>query len=283
MKKALFFLLLVALLSMSVVGKVLAQAEELNLSFSRDFGYSSGTGDIQGTFSMKVSGPDDLARVEFYIDDTKIGEDSESPFRLQFTTDNYPLGVHEMYAIGYSADGREYRSRIVTANFVSADEGWQAAGKIAIPLITVVFGAILLSVVVPMLIGRGKREELPLGAERKYGLRGGSICPKCKRPFALPFFSMNLGFSKLARCPYCGKVSVVRVQLLAKLRQAEQAELEHRSCRPGLAARTGEHRRHQRSDPVDAGARRQAEGQVPEISEEEKLKKELDDSKYQGM
>ncbi len=31
----------------------------------------------------------------------------------------------------------------------------------------------------------------------------------------------------------------------------------HRSCRPGLAARTGEHRRHQRSDPVDAGARRQ--------------------------
>ena len=32
----------------------------------------------------------------------------------------------------------------------------------------------------------------------------------------------------------------------------------HRSCRPGLAARTGERRRHQRSNPVDAGARRQA-------------------------
>jgi len=31
----------------------------------------------------------------------------------------------------------------------------------------------------------------------------------------------------------------------------------HRSCRPGLAARTGKQRRHQRSDPVDAGARRQ--------------------------
>jgi len=253
MKKALFFLLLVALLSMSVVGKVLAQAEELNLSFSRDFGYSSGTGDIQGTFSMKVSGPDDLARVEFYIDDTKIGEDSESPFRLQFTTDNYPLGVRGIITIRYSADWREYRSRIVTANLVSADEGWQAAGKIAIPLITVVFGAILLSVVVPMLIGRGKREELPLGVERKYGLRGGGICPKCKRPFALHLWSLNLGFSKLDRCPYCGKWSVVRALSLAKLRQAERVELE------------------------------QAEGQVLEISEEEKLKKELDDSKYQGM
>jgi DNA-directed RNA polymerase subunit RPC12/RpoP len=104
-----------------------------------------------------------------------------------------------------------------------------------------------------MLMGRGKREELPLGAERKYGLRGGGICPKCKRPFALSLFSMNLGFSKLARCPYCGKMSAVRVQPLARLRQAERAELE------------------------------QAEGQVPGISEEEKLKKELDDSKYQGM
>jgi hypothetical protein len=246
-------LLFALTLSLLAANAALAQTEELTLSFSRDFGYSSGTGDIQGTFSMKVSGPTDLARVEFYIDDTKIVEDSESPFRLQFTTDNYPLGLHEMYAIGYTADGREYRSKVVKANFVSADEGWQAAGKIAIPLITVVFGAILLSVVVPMLIGRGKREELPLGAERKYDLRGGGICPKCKRPFALHLWSLNLGFSKLDRCPYCGKWGVVRALSLAKLRQAEQAELE------------------------------QAEGQVPGISEEEKLKKELDDSKYQGM
>jgi hypothetical protein len=246
-------LLFALILSLLAANAALAQTEELTLSFSRDFGYSSGTGDIQGSFSMKVSGLTDLARVEFYIDDIKIGEDSESPFRLQFTTDNYPLGLHEMYAIGYAADGREYRSRVVTANFVSADEGWQAAGKIAIPLIVVVFGAILLSVGVPMLIGRGKRDELPLGAERKYGLRGGSICPKCKRPFALPLFSMDLGFSKLARCPYCRKMNAVRVQPLVKLREAERAELE------------------------------QAEGQVPEISEEEKLKKELDDSKYQGM
>ncbi len=246
-------LLFALTLSLLAVNAALAQAEELTLSFSRDFGYSSGTGDIQGTFSMKVSSPEGLVRVEFYIDETKIGEDTESPFKLQFITDNYPLGLHEMYAIGYTADGREYRSRVVTANFVSAEEGWQAAGKIAIPLISVIFGAILLSVVVPMLIGRGKREELPLGAERKYGLRGGGICPKCQRPFALPLFSMNLGFSKLARCPYCGKMSVVRVQPLAKLHEAELAELE------------------------------QAEGRAPEISEEEKLKKELDDSKYQGM
>ncbi|MBA4380592.1 MAG: hypothetical protein C0393_07965 [Anaerolinea sp.] len=253
MKKALFSLLLVVLLSMFFVGTVLAQAEELTLTFSRDFGYSSGTGDIQGTFSMKVSGPADLARVEFYIDETKIGEDSEPPFRLQFTTDNYPLGVHRMYAIGYTADGREYRSKVITAKFVSADEGWQAASKIMIPMLAIVFGAILLAVVVPMLMGRGKREELPLGAERKYGFHGGGICPKCKRPFVLHLWGLNLGLSKLDRCPYCGKWSVVRSLPLVKLREAEQAELET------------------------------AKAEAPEVSEEEKLKKELDDSRYQGL
>lgn len=254
MKKINVALLIAALLSLLVITAVSAQTEELTLSFSRDFGYSFGTGDIQGAFSMKVSGPADLARVAFYIDDTKIGEDAEPPFRLQFNTDNYPLGVHKMYAVGYSTIGREYRSKVVTANFVSADEGWQAASKIIIPLVAVVFGAILLSVIVPMLTGRGKREELPLGAERKYGIHGGGICPKCKRPFVLHLWGLNLGFSKLDRCPYCGKWSVVRALSLAKLREAEQAELE------------------------------QARGQVPEISEEERLKKELDDSKYQqGM
>jgi len=254
MKKINVALLIAALfLGVLAVTVVSAQTEELTISFSRDFGYSSGTGDIQGTFSMKVGGPADLARVEFYIDDTKIGEDSETPFRIQFVTDNYPLGSHEMYAIGYSVDGREYRSRVVTANFVSAEEGWQAAGKIAIPLIVVVFGAILLSAVVPMLVGRGKLKELPLGAERKYGIGGGGICPKCHRPFPMPLFSMHLGFSKLARCPFCGKWGMVKVQPLAKLREAEQAELK------------------------------QAQEALPETSAEEKLKKELDESKYQGM
>jgi Ribonuclease G/E len=62
-------------------------------------------------------------------------------------------------------------------------------------------------------------------------------------------YGMNLLTSKLDRCPYCGKWSVVRHQSLEALRAAEQAELE------------GE------------------KAQVPEETEEEKLKRELDDSK----
>jgi len=251
-KKLITALLLALTYILLTVSIAWAQTDELTITFSRDFGYSSGTGDIQGTFSIKISGPQDLVRVEFYIDETRIGEDGEVPFKLQFVTDNYPLGEHRIYAIGYTADGREYRSRVVNANFVTANEGWQAAGKIAIPLIAVVFGAILFSAVGPMLIKRGKLEDLPLGSERKYGLGGGGICPKCKRPFALPLFNMNLGISKFGRCPYCGKWSIVRIQSLAKLREAERAELE------------------------------QSQGQLPSVSADEKLRKELDESKYQG-
>ena len=62
----------------------------LQLSLSRNFGYSSGTGEIQGTFSMKAAGPADLQRVVFYVDDQVIGEATAPPFSLRFVTDSYP-------------------------------------------------------------------------------------------------------------------------------------------------------------------------------------------------
>jgi hypothetical protein len=188
-------------------------------------------------------------KVEFYIDDTKIGEDTEAPFALQFTTDNYPLGVHTMSAVGSTSDGQQLKSNEITANFVPP----QSVGKFIIPILVIVVVAILGSALFPMLTNRGKLVNLPPGTERSYGAGGGGICPKCQRPFALPLFGMNLGFSKLARCPYCGKWSAVRIQSVAKLREAEKAELEQ--ARAGQAV-VGE-------------------------TEEEKLKKELDNSKYQ--
>jgi DNA-directed RNA polymerase subunit RPC12/RpoP len=145
--------------------------------------------------------------------------------------------------------------KVVPANFVPASEGSKAAMQIVVPVLAVVLGAMLLAVVVPALMGHGKTESLPLGTERNYGINSGGICPKCKRPFVLHFWGLNLGLSKYDRCPYCGKWSMVRVQSLAKLPEAEKAELEQ--------ARTV--------------------GQGIGETEEEKLRKELDDSKYQGM
>ena len=246
MKKIPIALLITALVSLLVVTAAFAQTEELTLRMSRDFGYGGLNNDIQGLFSMKVTGPADLARVVFYIDSTAIGEITQAPFNLQFNTDNYSLGQHKLYAVGYSSSGLQYNSNIINSNFVPASE----STKIVVPILVIVFGAILLSFIVPLVTGRGKTQNLPLGAERKYGLAGG-VCPKCQRPFALPVISMHLGFSKLARCPYCGKYSLVRVESIDKLREAEKAELEWGKV------------------------------EVKEETEDEKLRKEIDDSKYQ--
>jgi hypothetical protein len=250
MKRMKVVYIIVILASLASVSRVIAQAGGLTLRLSRDFGYGGLNDDIQGTFSMKVSGPADLARVVFYIDGNEIGEVTQLPFSLQFKTDNYTLGRHELSALGLSLSGQEYRSNIISSNFVSAAEGSKAGVRIILPVLGVVFVAILLSFIVPIIASRGKNQYLPFGAERKYGM-GGGICPKCHRPFALPNFSLKLGLSKLARCHYCGKWSAVRIQPKSRLREAEQAELEW------------------------------GKPEVGEETEEEKLRKRLDDSKFQ--
>jgi len=231
-------------------GTVFAQTEQLSLRMSRDWGYGGFNGEIQGLFSMRVTGPSDLAGVDYFIDDTKIGKISEAPFNLQFSTDDYPLGSHKLYAIGHSSTGQEYRSNVITANFVPK----QSSMKFILPVLGVVLGAALLSTLVPFLTGRRKRISIPMGAERHYGVGGGGICPNCHRPFALPLFSMHLGFSKLALCPFCSKLGLVRVESIGKLREAEKTELEW--------VKTDE---------------------PPRTNEEEELRKDLDDSKYLGL
>jgi Bacterial Ig domain len=249
-KKISFALFATILVSLFASLLVLAQTEQLTLKMSRDWGYGGFNGDIEGLFSMKVTGPADLARVEYYIDETKIGEVSRSPFNLQFTTDNYPLGIHKLYAVGFSKVGAEYRSNVITANFVPK----QSSLKIILPVLGVILVVILLATLGPLLLRRGKRLNLPLGAERNYGAGGGGICPKCHRPFPIPLLSAHIGFSKLAACPFCGKWSMIRVESLSKLREAERAELDW--AKPD---------------------------QFSQSSEEEKLNKEIDDSKYQGL
>jgi DNA-directed RNA polymerase subunit RPC12/RpoP len=252
MKHVKFSLMIAAFISLLAVGTVFAQTqtEALTLKLSRDFGYSGFSGDIQGTFSMHVIGPADLVRVVFYIDSTAIGEDTQAPFALQFVTDNYPAGQHEMYAVGYSSNGQEYQSNLITQTFVSAAQGNKATMQIVIPVLVVVFGAILVSVLVPAFLGR-KQKNLPPGAPRQYPL-GGAICPKCGRPFAVHLWGLRLGIGRFDRCPYCGKWSLVKYASIEKLRAAEQAESEG------------------------------AKTEIPEMTEEEKLKRDLDNSKYQG-
>jgi len=216
-KKLLFISTIFALICTWFISPAQAQStNELTLRLSRDFGYSSGTGKIQGTFSLRASGPDNLARVEFYIDGELMGIDEEPPFKLQFNTGSYPLGVHTLSAIGYTAAGDVLQSNEHRREFVDPAEGWQTVGKIVIPI---------------------------------FGI---AICPKCQRPFPLHIYGMNLGIGKYDRCPHCGKWSLVRRQRLSELRAAEASEL----------------------------ASAESDQPQPPLSEEERLRKELDDSRY---
>ena len=250
MKKNSVAILITILLSLVIISTAYAQAEELTLGLSRDFGSGGFNGDIQGTFTVKASGPANLERVQFFLDDTLLGEDTESPFAIQFITDNYPTGAHVFTAVGFTTDGKQIGSKTISAVFVSKEEASAASLKMIVPILAVVFGAMVISAITSM-VNMRKGKKLPAGAARSYSF-GGGICPKCKRPFGFRLLGMNMIVGKLTPCPHCGKWSVVKRATMSELHAAELAELDTEKA------------------------------QIYEASDEEKLRKELDDSRYQN-
>jgi hypothetical protein len=208
-------------------------------------------GDIQGAFTMKAAGPQELERVVFYIDSQAIGEATQPPFELRFHTDAYSPGQHKLYAVGYTGGERELRSNEIRVEFVSAEQGWKAGMRIALPILGIVFTVMVVSFVMMFVAARGAK-SLPPGTPRNYGVAGGAICPRCQRPFSRGVLSPNLLVGKLERCPYCGKWSVLAARPLAELRAAEAAELAS----------------------AEGGDRPAA------IDEEERLRRDIDESRY---
>jgi hypothetical protein len=255
MKKFTSILLVLSILIFSTISHANAQSTgELQLVLNRDFGYGGFGNDIQGLFSLKIKNPpENLVKVVFMIDTTTMGEDTQAPFSLQFNTDSYPLGNHALSAIGYTTDGSELKSNIIQVKFVPAGAGTGTMMKILIPVIGLIILMALIAVFLPLLLSKGKLSNLPLGTPRNYGVGGGAVCPKCSRPFPLRLWWLNVGFKKIDRCPYCGKWSYVPRLSIDELHKAEAAEL----------------------------ANAQPEQPVGVESNVDKLKKELDDSRFQ--
>jgi hypothetical protein len=229
----------------------------LQIGLRRDFGYASGTGKIQGTFTISASGPADLQKVSFYLDGQPLGEVGKPPFSLRFNTDSYSLGEHTFTALGYTGSSVPCESNSINAVFVTSQEGWEAGLKILVPILSLAFGVILIMVVATFFssgLTGNKLKELPLGAERNYGVAGGAICRRCHRPFSRHLLGLNLVVGKLERCPFCGKVSVLPARSMADLRAAEAAELAAAGASP-----------------------------VNGASPDERLDKDLDDSRYQDL
>lgn len=228
-----------------------AQEEEpaLSLRLSRDFGYGSGL-QVQGRFSYRVDAPDSVVRVEFMLDEEVIGEDDEAPFRLNFVTGNYAEGWHTLSARGYTAGGEQLVSNTVQREFVPPQQTYTRIG--AILLLVVAF------VVARYLITRPRGTDTSGRKRRGYGLLGGTVCTRCGRPFAFPLWSVNLMAGRIARCPHCGKWGFMQ-----------------RASPQVLAAAEAFERDLEEGEPEDGTA-------VPG-SEEERLRRQLDDSRYDDV
>jgi hypothetical protein len=240
-------LILVVIISFLITLSAAAQGEEtLDLSFRRDWGYGAG-GQIQGKFSLRVKGSDELVNVDFIIDEEVVHTSTETPFRYQFSTDDFLPGVHTLTAVGYKMDGTPVYGPEFVRQFLSAEEARSATMKLIVPLLLVVGVITLVGILGPVLMGRNKEYK-----PGQYGAAGGAVCTRCEFPYSRSMLAPNLLVGKLQRCPHCGKWAIV-----PRASQVSLSAAEERWAREGTST-------------------------VTAPSEDEKLQQMIDDSKYEN-
>ena len=206
-----------SLLVPAVAVRAQETGEPLDLRLTRDWGYGGLNGEIQGTFSLRVKGPEGVVRVDFIIDDAVVNSDAEPPFRYQFNTGEYPPGAHTLTAVGYLADGTPLHGKTYQRTFLTAAEAREATKALLVPLLLFVGAVTVGGFLVSLLISR--RAGYQPG---KYGMAGGAVCPRCGFPYTRHMMSPNLLVGKLERCPHCGKWAVVPAASRADLQAAEE-------------------------------------------------------------
>ena len=255
MKKTGFLLgLLVLLLTFTTAA---ADSTDFAIRLRRDFGYGGMGNQIQGRFSILVPDDIDFVEVIFYMDDTEMGRLKSTPFRFQFSTDDYPPGEHAYWAKGILADGSELVSNRISVFVLSEEEANSGLGSILLIIFGGIGVAVALSFVISGVVSKKVKQGeyfdenlLPKG----FHVHGGTICKKCGKPYAYKAFSGNFITHKLARCPHCGKSSFSRpVRREVMITAAEEMCGADKNVKP---------------DSIEG------------MSEQEKLRKQLEESKY---
>jgi len=249
------------LLVVGLAAPAQAQSVEYRIDLDRNFGYGNGSnvrGDFTNSIYSEGGTAENIASVTYRIDGQTMAMINEAPFEFRYNTDSYPSGVHVIDAVVTTKDGREVTTPPVQVNFLSSAEQNTSMQRIFIPVFTGILIAFGIAVAVQLLVLRRNPKQLAPGVPRSYGFKGGTICPRCDRPYAIHFWSINLGLHHLDRCDYCGKVALVTRKHPDLLAAAEMAEL---------------------------AAARANEGSLPGAengqSEEDRLRKMLDDSRFQ--
>jgi hypothetical protein len=211
---------IIAALLLAFLSPIPALAQEtpapLDLRLTRDWGYGGTTGEIQGTFSLRVKGPADVVRVAFIVDGAVVKTDTEPPFRYRFNTGEYPPGEHTLTAVGYLVDGTPLPGKTYQRTFLTSEEARSRTVALLGPLMILVGLLTVAGIAIPLLISR--KQGFQLG---KYGMAGGAVCPRCGFPYSRHMLSPNLVTGKLERCPHCGKWAVVPAASQSELQAAE--------------------------------------------------------------
>lgn len=218
----------------------------LTLRLIRTFGYG-GFNKIEGNFNLKLNDPPPLDRAEFFMDGEVVHTATEAPFEYRFQTSEYPPGVHTMTALGHTSSGEVLASNSITKEFITAEEAREETVGLIVPLLMLIFGLMVVGTLVTALITR-RRGYTP----GQYGTAGGAVCPRCGLPYSRHMLAPNLLVGKLERCPHCGKWAIVPRASLQALHDAEAL------LREGSLAT-----------------------EVTPGSEEEQLRRMLDESKYE--
>lgn len=129
-----------------------------------------------------------------------------------------------------------------------------AAGYLPI----LVVGIVLVSLVARQLFRRpAKTAPLAPGQSRDYGAAGAAVCRGCGLPFARDVLGLNMLVGKLMRCPHCGKWAVLPAASPAEVAAAEERERQRlRGDTPATVV-------------------------TPQPSEEERLRRRIEDSRYE--
>jgi hypothetical protein len=220
------FVTLIVLITHSIG---LAQETEFELQLLRTFGFQAGL-QVQGSFSARITGPEDLERVTLYLDGGIIGVDETEPFRIDFNTGDYPAGEHRLWAEGETLSGEVLRSPYRRLIFLTTDESFGTVSNYLLPIFALIGFGIVFSYV--MMARGGKKEHFRLG---EYGAVGGAVCRRCGLPFSRHVLAPNLLLGKLERCPHCGRWVIAARASTAALEQAEchyAADVEKGSYRP---------------------------------------------------
>jgi hypothetical protein len=244
------------LLFLALAVPVFAQDVEYRVQTHRDFGYGNGS-EIRGSFSLTIYGNQDtIQSVTYLLDGKEMASVGEPPYKFSFNTGSYPSGPHAISALVSTRDGRKVTTPEVRLNFLSAEQESQSMQRIFVPVLGGILAITLIGVAAQYFMTRRDQSFHTPGAQRRYGIKGGTICPRCGRAYAIHFFSINLIGGVFDRCDYCGKWAFVRARSRAELDAAVRAE---------------------------AAAALASESSLPAVegqSEEERLRKMLDESKY---